>query len=115
MTLGIVNVDHQLEAMGDVDVVRIDVLSALFQRLGKVQSRLEDVFLVFHDGVVGALVGKSDTRVFRELHFCFCNVRLINLASVTTLIWYLGRLYSLGDGLDQPHFDLAELDTLADR
>jgi hypothetical protein len=115
MALGVVNVDHELETMGDVDVVRINVLPALLERLGQLQSCLEDVFLVFHDRVVGALVSERDTGVFGKLHFCFCNIRLIDLASVTTLVGYLGRLYPLGHGLYQPHFDLAELYTLSDR
>ena len=56
MAFWVVDVDHQLEAVSDVDVVRIDILSALLQGFGKLQSSLEDVLLILHDGVVGVLV-----------------------------------------------------------
>lgn len=57
----IVNVDHELEAMGDVDVMRVDVLPTLPQRFWQLQFGLEHELFVLHGRVIGALVGKGNS------------------------------------------------------
>ena len=115
MALGIVYVDHQLETMRDVDVMRVDILSALLQRLGQVQCGLEDEFFVLHGGVVRSLVLVSDSRVLREVHLGLGDICLVHLTPVAAKIGNLGLLYPLRYRFYQPHLDLPQPNTFSYR
>ena len=96
MAFRIIDIDHQLESVRDMNCMGIDILTAFFERFGQRNSGLEHVSFIFQCGTFSGVVVKSDARIFGKVHLCSSNLALVGLHTIRP-IWLLTTLDSLRD------------------
>jgi hypothetical protein len=110
VALGVLEVDVQPQLVREADVLCVDGLSAVLQRLGQVQSHGEAVRFVEEVVCVVDVVRDEVCRVLRQIGFLHCNldVSLVAYPPASVLCEQLSRL-------DQLHLDGRDLDALPQR